>query len=187
MASEIERLNRYTLFVDDCSDNDQRPRHHNSLKQTQPYPTKETTKKNRLSSDETSQPNKAPPRLLAKNLFGNILVPVVPGSPWDKYEKKWPRELAGKVAIAVKLPAGEKEFIVRSLSGEDIEKRILTIRQFHHENLIRTYEIFACQDAFYLISEPMCISLIHVCRCPRYPEEQQLVAIVKQSSMVFAS
>ncbi|KAF2182663.1 hypothetical protein K469DRAFT_521251, partial [Zopfia rhizophila CBS 207.26] len=109
------------------------------------------------------------------------LVPVIPGSPWDKYGKTHPRELAGKVTIVVKLPAREEQFVVRSLSGEDVEKKLPNIRQFHHENLIRTYEIFAYNDAFYLISEFMCISLKHVRRCPKYPNEKQLVAIVKQA------
>lgn len=189
MASDIERLNRYTLFVDDRDDNDESPHHHNSLKRSQPSPTKETAKRNRLSLGEAGQPTKAPPRFPLpiklqaahnNNVFRNILVPVVPGSPWGKYEKTHSRELAGKVAIAVKLPAREEEFVVRSLSGGDVEEKLLNIRQFHDENLIRTYEIFAYNDGFYPISEPMCISLKHVCRCPKYPSEKQLLAIVKQ-------
>jgi len=180
MASAFRRLNRHTLFVDHRNDDDQRP-HYRSLKRLQPSQNK-TTKKNRLSSDEASQPNiKASPRLPVSinSISGNILVPVVPGSPWDKYEKVYPRKLAGEVVIAVKLPAREEQFVVRSLPGKDVGK-LLNIRQFHDENVITTYEIFANNDYFYLISEFMCISLKHVCRCPIYLNENQLVAIVKQ-------
>lgn len=196
MVSEIERLNRYTLFVDDRGDNDLRPYHHNNLKRSQPSPANEPAKKNRLSLDEASQPIKAPPRLPLpikshndknnSSSFRSILVPVVPGSPWVEYEKTYSRELAGEVAIAVKLPARKEQFIVRSLSGGDVEKKLLNIRQFQDESLIKTYKIFAHEDGFYLISEFMCISLKHVCRCPKYPNEKQLVAMVQQVRIFLA-
>jgi len=63
--------------------------------------------------------------------------------------------------MAVKLPAKGDQFVVRSLLGENVEKKLLNIRQFHHENLVRTYEIFAYNDGFYLISES-CVYLSHM-------------------------
>src|ERR1700691_2132813 len=118
---DIERLKRYTQFVDG-DENDQRPRHHNSLKRSQPSPIQETATKNRLSLDETSKIIKKPPRipLTIKNnnrsLPPNRLIPIVPGSPWDWYERTYARDLAGRVAIAFKLPVRGEQVIVRSLS-----------------------------------------------------------------------
>jgi hypothetical protein len=109
------------------------------------------------------------------------LVPVKEGSPWKYYKYAYDLELGGSVAIVCKTPATDKLFAMHSISGPNGEKKLYTLRQLKHENLLRPEEILSFKDSFYIISEYTAISLEEVIVVR--PSEVQLAAIIHQVIM----
>ena len=69
--------------------------------------------------------------------------------------------MAGLVAIIVKRPTIKAQFIIRSFSKENINKKLLNVHQLYYKNIIVTYKIFTC-DTFYIVFEFIAILLIHL-------------------------
>ena len=193
-------MRRHTRFVDESSENETQLNQYISLKrQRHLSPPKETTKRHRLIPNKGSRSTETPSRIpLAINTrkaanedcSDELPVPIFDGEPSKHYTVKYRRHnLAGTVAVAVKssvkdgfaveAPEGDL-FVIRSLSGSDIDKRLLSIRQLRDKTVVKTYEIYASKDGFYIVSEFMYISLVHVCRCPKYLEEEQLISVISQ-------
>ncbi|XTI85821.1 hypothetical protein V2W45_1232503, partial [Cenococcum geophilum] len=77
------------------------------------------------------------------------------------YKKKYRIKIARSVAIVVKRPTMEAQFIIRGFSKEGINKKLFNIRQLYYKNIIVTYKIFAC-DTFYIVLEFIAILLIYL-------------------------
>ena len=84
------------------------------------------------------------------------------------------------MSIGLRKPIEDKQFLIRSLPENVHKDKISNIRQFRHENLIKTRAIYTFEDGIYIVSEFMDISLLHICRCPKYPEEIQIAGFISQ-------
>ncbi|KAI1633586.1 hypothetical protein F4809DRAFT_622784 [Biscogniauxia mediterranea] len=71
--------------------------------------------------------------------------------------------------------------MIRTISGNNTDEQIQNIRQIFHDNIVKSIEIYALPDSsYFLISELMPTSLMHICRAPVYPNEPQLSSILHQ-------
>ncbi|KAI9770969.1 MAG: hypothetical protein M1840_002673 [Geoglossum simile] len=106
------------------------------------------------------------------------LLPVLKGSPWDRYWKAYRLELGGSVVVVCKKPTTEDLFTIRSFSGPDADEKLYMLCLLQHDHLLLSYEIFSFEDTFYIVSECMAISLedLTIAR----PNELQLAIIIHQ-------
>jgi hypothetical protein len=175
MASEIRRLRCTTLFGDDFPQVNR-----NSPSSKAPIVAGHRSDRTAFFQPADAQDTIPIPLEVHTTHEHQGSVPIRSGSPWTSYEKIHQRNLVGGVAVVVKLPAKKEDYMVKRVSGDDTQGKLLNVRGLRHENLLKTLEIFDYDDGFDLITEPMCISLRHVCRYPGYPSEKQLSTIVKQ-------
>ncbi|KAA8622018.1 CAMK family protein kinase [Pyrenophora tritici-repentis] len=188
MASSKARLDRYTLFVDD-NDNDRNlkplPLANNHENSWFPQPD-DTTADTELVRSHTVQAGQKTVQTLS--LLGSSTVkphlwldiPITSGSLWNKYKRIHKRNLGGLVIAVLELPAEKDDYLIRKLSVAEDEVLSFRKRWLFHENLCKTHEVFEDSGKFYCVMEPAVVTLRHVCRCPKYPNEEQLVAITKQ-------
>ncbi|KAI1202224.1 hypothetical protein F5X97DRAFT_288344 [Nemania serpens] len=109
------------------------------------------------------------------------LVPVLTGSPWSHYERRYRVRYGFSFGIITSRNASCQTFMIRTVTGRDTEDRIQNIRQLCHPNLAKNLEIYACSDSsYFLVSEFMPTSLLHLCRSPIYPTEPQLGSLLHQ-------
>ncbi|KAI0810063.1 kinase-like domain-containing protein [Xylaria sp. FL0064] len=109
------------------------------------------------------------------------LIPVLTGSPWSHYERRYRVRYGHSFGVITSRNASCQSFMIRTISGRDVEEQIQNIRQLCHPNLVENIEIYACSDSsYFLISEFMHTSLLHLCRSPIYPTEPQLSSILHQ-------
>ncbi|KAI0525804.1 hypothetical protein F5B22DRAFT_633213 [Xylaria bambusicola] len=109
------------------------------------------------------------------------LVPVLTGSPWNHYQRRYGVKYGHSFSIITSRNAPCQSFMIHTISGSDAEERIQTIRQLRHPNLTENVEVYTSSDPGYsVISEFMPTSLLHLCRAPIYPNEPQLSSILYQ-------
>ncbi|KAI1463202.1 kinase-like domain-containing protein [Daldinia caldariorum] len=176
----MSRPNRHTLFVDDdalLSGNnvpEQRVLPRGTL--LLPHQTSQP----RASGDKPPRPqSRFPVKRVSEE--GGRLVPVISGSPWNHYENRYRVRHGSSFGIITSRREPCRQSMIRTISGRNADEQIQNIRQLCHENIVRSIEIYACSDAgYFLISEFMPTSLMHLCRAPIYPNEPQLSSILHQ-------
>ncbi|RYN86367.1 hypothetical protein AA0119_g12961 [Alternaria tenuissima] len=195
----MERLKRYTLFVGDDNDengdndidNDNSgsfeplPLASNHEDSCSPQPD-DTTADTGLAASRTVQADRKTfqiPSVVASSTIEpqvRLEIPTTSGSLWSKYKRIHKRNLGGLVIAVLELPAEKDDYLIRKLSIAEEEVLSFRKRRLFHNNLCKTHEVFEDSGEFYCVMEPAVITLRHVCRCPKRPNEEQLVAITKQ-------
>jgi hypothetical protein len=98
-------------------------------------------------------------------------IPITSGSLWNKYERIHKCDLGGSVIAILELPAEKDDYLIRKLSIAEDEVLSFRKRWLFHKNLCKTHEVFEDSGEFYCVMEPAVVTLRHVCRCPKYPNE----------------
>lgn len=185
--------NRHTLFLDDAVSDGELELDDPKLAPSQPL-TNRTLKRRRTIGQKAQADvgsTEAKPvstsirsRFPVKHAnYGNkvSLIPVLTGSPWNHYERRYRVRYGYSFGIITSRNASCQSFMIRTISGRDAEERIQNIRQLRHPNLAESIEIYTCSDpSYFVISEFMPTSLLHLCRSPIYPNEPQLSSILYQ-------
>ncbi|KAI0423578.1 hypothetical protein F5Y09DRAFT_355402 [Xylaria sp. FL1042] len=178
-------LNRHTVFVDDASLD-------NHVEGDVPW--REATPREVLTHqtrrgviDQTTAlaEDKPPPTRskfpIKRTSEEGRLVPVVTGSPWKHYESRYRVKYGFSFGIITSRDRICKQLMIRTISGRNTDEQIQNIRQFCHDNIVKNIEIYECSDSsYFLISEFIPISLMHLCRAPVYPNEPQFSSILHQ-------
>ncbi|KAF5529338.1 kinase-like domain-containing protein [Fusarium mexicanum] len=109
-------------------------------------------------------------------------VPVVSGSPWSHYQKRYTVKHWCLFAIGTSKISGMKLCMVRSLVAEKRQEKLDMMRRLCHPNIVQNMEFYISDDdGHFVISEMMESSLLHICRVPVYPSEPQLSSILYQT------
>lgn len=120
-------------------------------------------------------------RFPVKRSHGQILTPVVSGSPWKHYESRYRIKYWCSFGVVTRRDKSAEPYMIRTITGSKSEEQIQTIRQLCHSNLVEQIEIYACPESgHFILSEFMPTSLLHLCRSPIYPSEHQLSSILHQ-------
>ena len=120
-------------------------------------------------------------RFPVKQAPEDTLVPVHSGSPWKHYQKQYPIRYWCSFAVVTSKSAPDKQFMIRSISGTNTEEQIQIIRRAFNQNVVQNMEVYTCTDSgYFVISEFMPTSVLHICRSPAYPTEAQLSSILYQ-------
>ncbi|KAI1655473.1 kinase-like domain-containing protein [Daldinia decipiens] len=132
-----------------------------------------------------SKPPRTRSRYPVKRLPEEVrLVPVISGSPWNHYERKYRLDGGSSFGIIIPRDGKGRQSMIRTISGSNLDEQIQNIRQLSHENIVKNIEIYISSDQdYYLISEFMPVSLMHLCQAPIYPTEPQLSSILHQVLM----
>ncbi|KAK3304833.1 uncharacterized protein B0T15DRAFT_537725 [Chaetomium strumarium] len=103
-----------------------------------------------------------------------------PGSPWEHYREAFTwHDLGGDALLAVKM-SPEKRVNIRAFPEDQAEQALFWFRQVRHCSFVAALEAFATEKLLYVVLEEMDITLSHVIRCSRYPDKQELGAILGQ-------
>lgn len=188
--------NRHTLFLDDAvSDGELKL---NDPNPAPPHPAKNRTLKRRRMIGQKAQEDvgSTEAKPVSSSIRGRFpvkranhrntasLIPVLTGSPWNHYERRYRVKYGSSFGIITSRDTSCQSFMIRTISGHDAEERIQNIRQLRHPNLAENIEIYTCSDpSYFVISEFMPTSLLHLCRSPIYPNKPQLSSILYQVSV----
>ena len=107
-------------------------------------------------------------------------IPITSGSLWNKYQLIHKRRLGGLVIVVFESSADNDHYLIRRMKVAKDEVLSFRKRWLSHDNLSKTHEVFEDGGEFYCVMESALVTLLHVCRCPQYLNEKQLVAITKQ-------
>jgi hypothetical protein len=102
--------------------------------------------------------------------------------PWRRYTKEYDLDLAGPVIVSVRKGPPIELVHVRAFPTSAAETTLYMFRRVHHDNIVTPLESFTTDDFLYIILEYMPVSLHWIVRCPAYPNERQLRAILRQVS-----
>jgi hypothetical protein len=69
---------------------------------------------------------------------------------------------------------------IRRFSGAGAESRFATLRRVQGEYLVKYINVFLFNDIFYVALEHMPVILVQIVAVPKYPEKNQVAAIVAQ-------
>ncbi|KAF5556149.1 kinase-like domain-containing protein [Fusarium mexicanum] len=176
----MSKLDRHTVLVDE-----EMPAFLKPLKARKAV-SKEAANFASQKNDGKNTPHCSPSSSLRKNVPVKItdnnpqskLVPVLAGSPWKHYKKKYCVEHWCLFAIATSNTSRKNLHMIRSAPSLSDEK-IQTIRQICHPNVADITEIYSHEDGnHFIVSQMMQSSLVHVYRAPEYPSESQLSSIL---------
>ena len=81
--------------------------------------------------------------------------------------------------LAVKM-SPEKRVNIKTFPEEQAEQALFWFRQVRHRSFVAPLEAFATEKLLYIVLEEMDITLSHVITCSRYPDKQELGAILGQ-------
>ena len=119
------------------------------------------------------------PRLPIKKTSIDRSVPVVSGSPWKHYSKVYAIKHWCSYGV-VTSNSSKRPHMIRTLSGSNLEDKLHILCRLLHPNLVQTIEVYPSDTSYFLISEYLPTSLLHLCRSPTYPTEPQLSSLLYQ-------
>lgn len=106
-----------------------------------------------------------------------------PVSPWTRYDRLYKAlDITGEPFFGVSIDAPNIRVLIRKIPDSDnpeVKERTLFYSQKRHCNIMSIYEAFVTEKSLYLVLEeivPMC----RIIRCPFFPNEKQLIAILGQ-------
>jgi hypothetical protein len=73
-----------------------------------------------------------------------------------------------------------KRVNIRSFHEDQAEQTLFQFRQIRHRSFVAALEAFTTEQLLYIVLEEMNITLSHVIRCSKYPDKQELGAILGQ-------
>lgn len=169
--------NRHTVFLEDAV-------LHNDVGHHSAKPTQRVAKE-KVAEDKPALPRgRFPVSPATRNFDDDELVPVRAGSPWIHYERKYRVRYGCAFGVITSCDIASKHLMIRTISGRHAEEQVQKIRQIRHQHIVHNVEIFAGLDSsYFLISEFMPTSLLHICRSPVYPTEPQLSSILYQACL----
>ncbi|EXM15870.1 hypothetical protein RAB80_005562 [Fusarium oxysporum f. sp. vasinfectum] len=169
----MSKLDRFTLFIDDVEANLIQLR--NGSRKELPEEVPENRGK-RSRAGQTEQPPAK--RFPVKRSDSNTLIPVVFRSPWKHYMKRYTVRHWCLFVVGTCNNRDKQPFIIRGLSGSMNKERIQRIRNLCDYNIVQSVEIYSDpDDGYFLVSQMMETSLLHVRRAPVYPSEPKLVPL----------
>lgn len=183
MAFSRQKLDRFTKFISDIN-LELSPVANNRENDWAPLPGDTTDAKladNReiLANRNTAQTSSPLEGTTVKPLMA-LDIPIISGSLWNKYQLIHRRRLGGLVIVASESLTENDHYLIRRMKIAKDEVSSFRRRWLSHNNLCKTREVFEDDGKFYCVMEPAVVTLLHVCRCPEYPNEKQLIAIAKQ-------
>ncbi|KDN59969.1 putative FAD-binding domain-containing protein [Colletotrichum sublineola] len=99
-------------------------------------------------------------------------------SPWKQYREAFQlHDLGGSLTVAVR--EGTQAHI-RKLAVLESTDALLKFRRLRHQNIVEFTHAYMTDACLYAVFEPTSFSLLHLAKCPKYPDEAQLGAIVSQ-------
>ncbi|GKU14660.1 unnamed protein product [Fusarium langsethiae] len=120
-------------------------------------------------------------QLSLKQTDTDKVVPVVSGSPWSHYQKRYTVKHWCLFAVGTSKTPQKTLCMIRSLSTAKRDEKISKMSSLFHPNIVRSMEFYISEDDdTFIVSEWMETSLLHVCRVPSYPSEPQLSSILYQ-------
>ncbi|KAK2051867.1 hypothetical protein LY76DRAFT_470034, partial [Colletotrichum caudatum] len=99
-------------------------------------------------------------------------------SPWKQYREAFQlHDLGGSLTVAFR--EGTQAHI-RKVAVLESTDALLKFRRLRHRNIVEFVHAYMTDACLYAVFEPTSFSLLHLAKCPRYPDEAQLGAIVSQ-------
>jgi hypothetical protein len=111
------------------------------------------------------------------------IVPVKRESPQTSYSMCFSQKLSSDVTLSVENEPPYSCFLISQFPLDKAEEVLFWIRRAgSHRNIVSVLHAFATDDLLYISMEEMTVSLATIVKCPAYPDERQLRAIVGQVS-----
>ena len=107
-------------------------------------------------------------------------LPVQDGSPWDTFRKYYECDLAGPVAVSVRISGDRAVRAIRQYPKENSEQVLQALRSLRHRNLASIVEIYRFSNSIYTLSNFDPLVLDHIVACKAFPNEQELAVIMSQ-------
>ncbi|GKT61193.1 serine/threonine protein kinase [Colletotrichum tofieldiae] len=99
-------------------------------------------------------------------------------SPWKHYQEEFQlHDLGGSLTVAVRQGT---QVHVRKLALLESKDALSKFRRLRHQNIIEFIHAYMTDPYLHAVFEPTTFSLYHLAKCPKYPDEAQLGAIVSQ-------
>ncbi|KXH48215.1 FAD-binding domain-containing protein [Colletotrichum salicis] len=100
------------------------------------------------------------------------------GSPWKHYQAEFElHDLGGALTVATK---HRKLFHISELARTESKEVLEKLRSLRHPNIVEFIHAYLTSTSFHAVFEATAVSLLHVAKCPTYPDTAQLGAIVGQ-------
>jgi hypothetical protein len=109
----------------------------------------------------------------------DVLLRVKHESPWKIYNHLYELD-EGRVSVAERKRPAYGLVAIRRFSGAGAESRLATLRRVRGEYLIKCMSVFLFDDVFHVVFEHMPVTLVQIVGVPKYPEKNQVAAIVAQ-------
>ncbi|KAK1966788.1 hypothetical protein LY78DRAFT_669481 [Colletotrichum sublineola] len=99
-------------------------------------------------------------------------------SPWKHYREGFQlHDLGGSLTVAVR---DGTQVHIRKVSVPESTDALSKFRRLRHQNIVEFIHAYMTDSCLYAVFEPTTFSLFHLAKCPKYPDEAQLGAIVSQ-------
>lgn len=132
-------------------------------------------------NEESRLKKRSPVKVAHNQAHCERLVPVFTGSPWKHYEKRYAIKYWCSFGV-ITSKSTSRQSMIRTITASKTEERVADMCRLVHPNIVRNIEVYSCSDgSHFVISEFMATSILHICRSPIYPNEQQLSSILYQT------
>lgn len=128
----------------------------------------------------TKQPpscDPAPDKRVAK---GAKLLPLSFESPWEYYDKKFGVRFWCLFEVIASKTAPAEMCMLHKATCDTTDKPSQILQRMCHPNIVKNLTLFFHDTGYFLVSEFMPTSLVHLCRAPVYPSEPQLSSMLHQ-------
>ncbi|GJC91127.1 serine/threonine-protein kinase [Colletotrichum spaethianum] len=99
-------------------------------------------------------------------------------SPWKHYREEFQlHDLGGSLTVAVRQ---ERQVHIRKIALLESKEALSKFRRLRHRNVVEFIHAYMTDPSLHAVFEPTTFSLYHLAKCPKYPDEAQLGAIVGQ-------
>ncbi|KAK1973401.1 hypothetical protein LZ30DRAFT_827995 [Colletotrichum cereale] len=99
-------------------------------------------------------------------------------SPWKHYREEFQlHDLGGSLTVAVRQG---RQVHIRKLALLESKDALSKFRMLRHQNVVEFIHAYMTDSYLHAVFEPTTFSLYHLAKCPKYPNEAQLGAIVGQ-------
>lgn len=109
-------------------------------------------------------------------------LPVQDGSPWDNFRNYYECDLAGPVAVSVRMSGDYAVRAIRQYPNKDSSKVLQVLRSLRHRNVASIMEIYHSSNSIYTLGDFDPLVLDHIVACKAFPNVQELAAIMSQVS-----
>ncbi|WQF76928.1 Putative serine-threonine/tyrosine-protein kinase, catalytic [Colletotrichum destructivum] len=99
-------------------------------------------------------------------------------SPWKHYREEFQlHDLGGSLTVAVRQGT---QVHIRKIALLESQDALSKFRRLRHQNVVEFVHAYMTDTYLHAVFEPTTFSLYHLAKCPKYPDEAQLGAIVGQ-------